>query len=42
MSNFPSSPFQWKIRFTPAHRHHSTHRQHGLALPIPTFVTRAT
>jgi hypothetical protein len=30
------------MRFTPAHRHHSRHRQHGLALPIPTFVTRAT
>ena len=24
-----------------AHRHHTTHRQHGLVLPIPIFVTRA-
>ena len=35
-------PFQWKIHFMPAQRHHSTHHQHGLALPILTFVTRAT
>ena len=30
------------MRFTPAHRHHSRHRQHGRALPIPFFVNRAT
>jgi hypothetical protein len=35
--NLPSSPFQWKMRLTPAHRH----RQHGgLALPMPNRHSR--
>lgn len=41
-----SKPFfdasQWKMRFTPAQRHHSMHLQHGHAVPNPCLVNRAT